>query len=92
MFSKAKFAAVLVAASAVAGFGTPALAQEGTQDDFMILFKMSSTDKNKDGMISKAEMMKMMEQMFDKHDAKKTGKLDKKQVDAFLAELIKSGN
>jgi Ca2+-binding EF-hand superfamily protein len=49
-------------------------------------------DKNKDGMISKAEMMKMMEQMFDKHDAKKTGKLDKKQVDAFLAELIKSGN
>jgi len=48
-------------------------------------------DADKDGMVSKAEMMKMMEKMFDKHDTKKQGKLDKKQAEAFLKELMKSG-
>jgi Ca2+-binding EF-hand superfamily protein len=51
--------------------------------------KMCDTDK--DGMVSKAEAMKMVEKMFDKHDTKKMGKLDKKQVEAFLAELMKGG-
>jgi hypothetical protein len=35
--------------------------------------------------------MKMMEQMFDKHDTKKAGKLDKKQVEYFLEDLRKYG-
>jgi hypothetical protein len=48
-------------------------------------------DGDKDGMVSKAEMMKMVEKAFDKHDTKKMGKLDKKQADAFLAELMKGG-
>ena len=42
-----------------------------------------------DGMMSKAEMVKHMEAMFDKMDTKKTGKLDKKQTDAFMKELTK---
>jgi hypothetical protein len=41
-------------------------------------------DTDKDGMVSKAEMMKMAEKMFDQMDTKKAGKLDMKQVEAFL--------
>ena len=48
-------------------------------------------DMDKDGMVSKAEMMKMVEKMYDKHDTKKMGKLDKKQAEAFLKELMKGG-
>ena len=44
--------------------------------------KMCDTDK--DGMVSKAEVMKHAEKMFDKMDTKKMGKLDKKQVEEFL--------
>ena len=51
--------------------------------------KMCDTDK--DGMVSKAEMMKMVEKMYDKHDSKKMGKLDKKQAEAFLKELMRGG-
>ncbi len=47
-----------------------------------LFVKMADTDK--DGMVSKAEMMKHAEQMFDKMDRNKTGKLDKKQVEEFL--------
>jgi Ca2+-binding EF-hand superfamily protein len=48
---------------------------------------MKSCDMDHDGMVSKAEMMKHMEKMFDKMDTKKTGKLDKKQTEAFLKEF-----
>jgi hypothetical protein len=50
---------------------------------------MKSCDMDHDGMVSKAEMMKHMEKMFDKMDTKKTGKLDKKQTEAFLKEFSK---
>lgn len=50
---------------------------------------MKSCDMDHDGMVSKAEMMKHMEKMFDKMDTKKTGKLDKKQTEAFLREFNK---
>ena len=50
---------------------------------------MKSCDMDHDGMVSKAEMMKHMEKMFDKMDTKKTGKLDKKQTEAFLKEFTK---
>ncbi len=50
---------------------------------------MESCDMDHDGMMSKAEMVKHMEAMFDKMDTKKTGKLDKKQTDAFMKELTK---
>jgi hypothetical protein len=94
MFSKAKFAAALVAASAVAGFGTPALAQEGTQDDFMILFKMSSMDKNKDGMVSKQEFMAMVEKAYDmkaKAMGAKAGMITEAQMREFLKSLYSGG-
>lgn len=48
---------------------------------------MKSCDMDHDGMMSKAEMVKHMEKMFDKMDTKKTGKLDKKQTEAFLKQL-----
>ena len=48
---------------------------------------MKSCDMNHDGMMSKAEMLAHMEKMFDKMDTKKTGKLDKKQSEAFLKQF-----
>jgi len=48
--------------------------------------------QSKDGMVSKAEVMKMVEKAFDKQDTKKMGKLDKKQADAFLQDLMLGGN
>ena len=56
----------------------------GNMDEFM-----KSCDMNHDGMMSKAEMMKHMEAMFDKMDVKKTGQLDKKQTAEFLKQLTK---
>ena len=48
---------------------------------------MKACDMDKDGMMSKAEMLAHMEKMFDKMDTKKTGKLDKKQSEAFLKQF-----
>ena len=48
---------------------------------------MKSCDMDHDGMMSKAEMLKHMEKMFDKIDTKKTGKLDKKQTEEFLKQF-----
>ncbi|MEO5677881.1 MAG: hypothetical protein ABIQ84_10060 [Usitatibacter sp.] len=48
---------------------------------------MKSCDMDKDGMMSKAEMLKHMEKMFDKMDTKKTGKLDKNQTAEFLKQF-----
>lgn len=45
-------------------------------------------DTDKDGMVSKAEVMKHVEKMFQKHDTKKMGKLDKAQVQKFLKDLM----
>ena len=48
---------------------------------------MKSCDMDHDGMMTKAGMLAHMEKMFDKIDTKKTGKLDKKQTEAFLKQL-----
>ncbi len=64
MFSK-KLTAVLIIATALAGLSAAARAAEGTQDDFMPLFKMQMVDKNKDGMVSKKEFMAMMDKAYD---------------------------
>jgi hypothetical protein len=87
------FATALVALSIVAA--PAALAQDmsrkapmqdmskmGHMDEFM-----KSCDMDHDGMMSKDEMMKHMEKMFDKMDTRKTGKLDKKQSEAFLRQF-----
>jgi len=80
-------ASSMVAASLMAA---PAFAADATMkmnmDDFM-----KACDMNHDGMMSKEEMLKHMEKMFDKMDKKKTGKLDKKQTEEFLKQLTLSG-
>jgi len=81
--------AVALAAFSTAMMAVPAVqaAEEAINADKFV--KMCDTDK--DGMVSKAEVMKMVDKMFDKHDTKKMGKLDKKQAEAFLMELMKGG-
>ena len=82
---KTVFAATAMAAALVAA---PLVhAGEDLKPDAFV--KMCDADK--DGMVSKAEAMKMIEKMFDKHDTKNMGRLDKKQVEFFLMELMKSG-
>ena len=80
-----------LAATAAALVATPASHAYAEREDlhFDAFVKMCDTDQ--DGMVSKAEVMKQVEKMFDKHDKKKSGKLDKKQVEFFLQELMKSG-
>ena len=48
---------------------------------------MKSCDMDHDGMMSKAEMVAHMEKMFDQIDARKSGKLDKRQTEEFLKQL-----
>lgn len=48
---------------------------------------MKACDMDHDGTMSKAEMLKHMEAMFDKVDTKKAGKLDRKQTEEFLKQL-----
>jgi hypothetical protein len=87
------FASALVALSIVAA--PAALAQDMSRkaqmqdmpkmahmDEFM-----KSSDMDHDGMMSKAEMVKHMEKMFDQMDTRKTGKLDRKQSEAFLKQF-----
>jgi Ca2+-binding EF-hand superfamily protein len=74
-----------VAAMSAAAFSVPmSYADDVANANHFV--KMCDTDK--DGMVSKAEAMKMVEKMFDKADTKKMGKLDKKQVEAFLRSLM----
>ena len=81
--------ALALVALSTAFLATPAVYAQDTKMDAERFVKMCDTDK--DGMVSKAEVMKMVEKTFDKHDAKKEGKLDKKQTEAFLKELMKGG-
>jgi hypothetical protein len=53
---------------------------------------MKSHDMDKDGMMSKAEMHKHMETMFDNADTKKTGKLTKDQTATFLKSAQRDKN
>lgn len=93
MLSK-KLTAVAILATAVAGFSGTARAQEGTQDDFMLIFKMATMDKNKDAMVSKQEFMAMMEKAYDMKAQKmgaKGGMLTEAQMKEFLKSLYYVG-
>ena len=69
---------------------SPAFAAAERDDlNFDAFVKMCDADK--DGMVSKSEVMKHVEKMFDQADTRRDGKLDKKQVEIFLRELMKSG-
>ena len=83
MLASSMVAVSLMAAPAV-------FAAESTHKMNMDEF-MKSCDMDKDGMMSKAEMVKHMEKMFDKVDTRKTGKLDKKQTEEFLKQLTAPG-
>jgi hypothetical protein len=83
----AALSAALVAGPALAADSKKGMAGEAMDADHFV--KMCDADK--DGMVSKAEMMKMVEKVFEKADKKKAGKLDKAQVEWFLNELMKGG-
>ena len=79
MLASSMVALSLLAAPVVFGADTSKVIN---MDEFM-----KSCDMDHDGMMSKAEMVKHMEKMFDQMDTKKTGKLDKKQTEAFLKQF-----
>ena len=79
-------ALAIVAISSTMIAAPAVLAGDDIKSDHFV--KMCDTDK--DGMVSKAEAMKMIEKMFDKHDTGKKGMLDKAQLEKFLKELMKS--
>ena len=83
------FTYVLAAAAMATALGSTAVLAAKEDENADKFVKMCDTDK--DGMVSKEEVMKMVEKMFDKHDTKKAGKLDKKQADQFLKELMRGG-
>jgi hypothetical protein len=93
MLSK-KLTAVLVIATALTGLSGHARAVEGTQDDFMLLFKMEKMDKNKDSMVSKKEFMAMMDKAYDmkaKAMGAKGGMMTEAQMKEFLKSLFVGG-
>jgi hypothetical protein len=77
-----------VAAMASAVLAVPAANAAREDEGFDKFVKMYPRDK--DGMVSKQDVMKTVEKMFDKHDTKKMGKLDRKQLEIFLQELMKA--
>ena len=77
--------------AAVAILAALAVPSAHAREDMDATHFVKQCDGDGDGMVSKAEMMKQVEKMFDKHDKKKMGKLDKRQVELFLQELMKSG-
>jgi hypothetical protein len=82
--------ALAAAALSAVFFATPATAASEREDlNFDAFVKMCDADN--DGQVSKAEVMKTIEKMFDKHDKKRAGKLDKTQAEHFWRELMKSG-
>ena len=82
--------ALAAAAAVTCTMALPAMAGDVSKADADKFVTMC--DKDKDGMVSKEEAMKMVEHAFDKQDTKKMGKLDKKQIEAFLKEIMQSGS
>ncbi|HEX4857918.1 MAG TPA: hypothetical protein VFV17_02795 [Usitatibacteraceae bacterium] len=73
--------------AALISFAQPALADLNAED---ISRFVKMCDSNKDGMISKDEVMKRAAMAFDKMDTAKKGMADDKKTIAFLAELSKT--
>ena len=81
-----KIAALSLAAAGIIAIA-PAFADERMDANKFV--KMC--DENKDGMVSKEEFMKHVDKLWAKMDTKKVEKMDTKQFEAFLKELMKSG-
>jgi hypothetical protein len=91
--NKIRFSRVLKAAIATAMVGaifttTSPVFADSSQEDLLRFVKMFDT--NKDGMVSKTELMKRTEAMLAKMPADKAGMVDSKKALAFLMELQKS--
>ncbi|MEP7155121.1 MAG: hypothetical protein ABI905_05080 [Betaproteobacteria bacterium] len=69
------------------GLSAPAFADVTPED---ISRFVTMYDVNKDGMLSRTEVMKRASDMFDKMDKSKKGMLDDKKAMAFLLELQKT--
>lgn len=76
-----------VLAISMFGLSIPAFADISQEDinRFVTMY-----DINKDGMLSRVEMMKRAAEMLDKMDAGKKGMMDDKKAMAFLLELQKT--
>ena len=72
------------------GLSMPAFADDVTQADVERF--VTRYDINKDGMISRTEVMNRAAEMFDKMDTGKKGMLDDKKAMAFLLELQMDGS
>ena len=83
----AALSATLASPAAFSADSKKGMAGEAMDADHFV--KMCDADK--DGMVSKDEMMKMVEKVWAKADTKKAGKIDKAQVEWFLKELMKGG-
>lgn len=81
--NKHSLAATLVLAAGLMALHGSSLAVE-KDDPFQTMFHMSKMDKNKDGMVSKAEFMAMMGKAFDMHAQEKGikgGKMNENQIE-----------
>ena len=78
-------AAALASLALILG-APPAFADDAKDYDKFV--KMCDADK--DGTVSKEEFMKHVEKVWAKMDAKKQGKMDNKQFELFLKQLMKS--
>lgn len=67
------------------GLAMPSFADKWTQAE--VERYVAKCDVNKDGMISRVEVMKQAAEMFDKMDTGKKGMLNEKKALAFLFEL-----
>lgn len=83
-FLKLAFGSIAIVA---AGLSAPVFADTSPEDANRFV-KMYDT--NKDGMVSKAELMKRAEEMLAKMPKDKAGMMDEKKALAFLLELQKS--
>jgi len=79
--------ALAIAALASCAVALPVHAGTDAKDASIFV---TNCDADKDGMVSKSEVMKMVDKAFDQADKKKTGKLDKKQTEEFLKMLMQS--
>lgn len=77
----------IFAAAALTTLAFAAVPTLAGDDDYPNIF-VEMCAKSPDGKISKADVMKRVERMFDKHDTRKEGKLDKKQAQAFYESLM----
>jgi len=84
-----KLHAVFLATGLLLATGS-ALSQTATQlgETDQSIYFTNQVDSHDDGMVSKADLMKRVEKMFDKTDTMKTGRLDRAQFESLVKDLM----